>query len=291
MLVVIWLCYDPPGRAIIPRNRKHMTTTTTSTFDTLLATARAAADAGDIARARSYYRNATEIDPSSCAAWLGMASVTAVLTERRALYERALALDPGCAEARAGLAEADALLAEGCLILHRAAPLPAPGERGEPPAPAGEAAPAPREGLVGAAWRRRRGLGLILVALTGLATMWLLTSLGIFVLTSFWGFMLAFLAGPSVSELMLRLTARARRGLSGRPLQIAGALGMILGGLGAMALGGVLLAAVGAPLPPEAVIIARNIGVGTAPALVLLNNPGLLVFVSSAVGATVFRLR
>lgn len=270
-----------------------MTTTTTAAFETMLETARAAAEAGDFTRARAYYRNAAEIDPSSCAAWLGMAGATAVLAERRALYGRALALDPACGAALEGIAEADALLAAGCLIVQRAAPPAGPIAQSEPPAPSG-AAPAPREdgeGPIGAAWRHRRGIGLALVALTGLATMWLLTSLGIFVLTSFWGFMLAFLAGPSVSELMLRLTARARTGLSGRPLQIAGALGMILGSVGAMALGGLLLAALGAPLPAEAVAMARDIGVGTAPALVLLNNPGLLVFVSSAVGATVFRLR
>ncbi|HMQ31203.1 MAG TPA: hypothetical protein PKD53_10765 [Chloroflexaceae bacterium] len=268
-----------------------MITTTTAAFETMLATARAAAEAGDFTRARAYYRNATEIDPSSCAAWLGMAGATAVLAERRALFERALALDPACAAAREGIAEAEALLAAGCLIVQRAVPPAAPAEPGEPAA-AAIAPPARREeGPIGAAWRHRRGIGLALVALTGLGTMWLLTSLGIFVLTSFWGFLLAFLAGPSVSELMLRLTARARKGLSGRPLQIAGALGMILGSVGAMALGGLLLAALGAPLPAEAVAMARDIGVGTAPALVLLNNPGLLVFVSSAVGCTVFRLR
>lgn len=268
-----------------------MTTTTTTAFDAVLATARSAAAAGDTLRARRYFRNATEIDPTCKEAWLGLAAATTVLAERRGLYERALALDPGCGAARDGIAQIDPLLAAGVLLQPRSASPAPPAPRA--PAHLPPALPAALDVDRPAVAPRRRGgaLGLALVALTGLVLMGVLTTLGIFVLTSFWGLMLAFLAGPSVSEPMLRLTARWRKGLRGRPLIIAATLGMILGGVAAMALGATLLAAIGAPMPAEAVSMAERIGVGGDSALVLLNNPGLLVFVSSAIGATAFRLR
>lgn len=269
-----------------------MTTTTTSAFDAILATARTAAAAGDTLRARRYFRNATEIDPTCTEAWLGLAAATAVLAERRSIYEQALALDPGCSAAREGIEQIDPLLAAGVLIKPqaRAAAPTATLHAAHPP----PALPAALNVDLPAVTRRPRGgqaLGLALVALTGLVVMGVLTTLGIFVFTSFWGLMLAFVAGPSVSELMVRLTARWRKGLRGKPLMAAAAVGMILGGVAALALGGVLLATLGAPLPAEAVDMAREIGVGTAPSAVLLNNPGLLVFVSSALGATMFRMR
>lgn len=275
-----------------------MTSTTSSAFDAVLATARAAAHAGDSVRARRYFRNATELDQMRVEAWLGLAATSAVLSERRACYARALALDPACGEARESIAQIDTLLAAGLLIRPRAAPDPAASPLATPrpaqpstPTPSPVTAPRPAQPSRVPPRPRGRLGGLIVVGLIGLITMALLTSLGIFVFTSFWGLMLAFLAGPSVSELILRLTARPRRGLGGRPLLIINTLGMILGGFGAMAMGGLLLAAIGAPLPAEAVLLARRMGVGPEPALVLLNNPGLLVFVSSAVGATTFRLR
>jgi tetratricopeptide (TPR) repeat protein len=264
-----------------------MTTTLPTALSEILELARAAAAAGDTSRARHYFRNLIEIDPTLLDAWLGYAACTSVLSERRALYERALALDPEHPEARSGLDHAHELLAAGKLVLA--------AERPEEPAPpAVHLQPAPPPFLIPANPRPlpKAGLGgLLAVWLLGLGLMGALTAFGIFTLTSFWGFMLAFLAGPAVSELMVRASRRVHRAAGGRALQIAAGVGMILGGLAAMALGGLLLQLLGLPLPAEAVAMARNSGVATDPASVLLNNPGLLVFVSSAVGATVFRLR
>jgi hypothetical protein len=264
-----------------------MTTPSPSASANLLATARAAAASGDILRARRDFRHVVELDPANLEGWLGLAETTSVLRERRGFYERALALDPTCFKAHAGIARIDALLASGVLILPRATP-PAPATVEHLPV---ALPPALEPDLVAAAEQQRSDrLALAAVCLITLATMWLLTTLGIVVFTSFWGFMLAFVAGPAVSELMLRLTARMRRGLSGRPLQIAGGLGMALGGIMALALGGTLLAMVGMPLLPEAVTMARSIGLSSNPTTALLNNPGLLIFISSATVATVHRM-
>lgn len=266
-----------------------MTTTITTAFEAVLATARAAAEAGDTMRARHYFRNATEIDPTSGEAWLGLAAATTVLSEGRGLYERVLAIDPACAEARAAIARIDSLLAAGVLLRpqarqatadHSVAHLPAtlpPALDREPPT-----LPAHAPSRLGC---------FVAVALSGLLTMGTLTGAGIFVLTSFWGLMLAFIAGPMVSELMLRLTARWRKGPGGRAMQFAGALGMLLGSLGALFLGGLLLSLLGLPLPAEAVAMAHQLNLADDATTVLLNNPGLLVFISSAVAATVYRLR
>lgn len=262
-----------------------MVPTTSTAFEAILATARTAAAAGDTVQARRYFRNASEIDPASIEAWLGLAATSAVLHERRGLYERALALDPGCREAHDGIAQIEALLATGALLSPQA-------PRAEPPARAAALPPALDVDLPPVAPRPAgRVLGLAAIAASGLAIMAVLATLGIFVLTTFLGFLLAFLAGPAVSELVVRLTARWREGQPARHVQVAAAIGMVVGALGALALGGLLLSAIGAPLPAEAVAMARRIGVGPSPSLVLLNNPGLLVFVSSAVAATVFRLR
>jgi hypothetical protein len=255
-----------------------MTTTTSSALAEILAMAQAAAAAGDTTRARHDFRNLTQIDPTMAEAWLGYAACTAVLNERRALFARALELNPASREARAGIAEADALLASGRLLFDfgraaQSAPVSAPLRAAH--AHGGRAA------LLAVA-----SMGLI-----GLATMGLLTVGGIFVLTSFWGFLLAFVAGPLVSELIVRLTARPRKAARGRKAQLATGVGMFLGGLAAIALGGLLLPLLGLPLPVEAVQMARNSGVSEDAASVLLNNPGLLVFLSSAVAATIYRLR
>lgn len=264
-----------------------MTTTSHEALSEILRIAQSAAAAGETSRARHYFRNLTEIDPTLIDGWLGYAACTAVLGERRALYARALELDPGNPEAQWGRAHAEELLAAGKLVLA--------AERAVSLAPASQQRPAaPRPTLIPANPVRRAPAdlrGAVAVALIGLGVMGALTAFGIFALTSFLGFLLAFVAGPAVSELMVRLSRRASRATGGRPIQIAAALGMILGGLGAMALGGVLLPLLGMPLPAEAVQMAQNSGVSAAPSSVLLNNPGLLVFVSSAVAATVYRMR
>lgn len=266
----------------------HMTITPSAALSEILEVARAAAVAGDSARARHYFRNLTEIDPALIDGWLGYASCTTVLAERRALYARALELDPGSPEARSGLADAEQMIAGGKLLYTTERPAPQYTPLHIPAAaPASfvvPAAPAPsRPGI--------SGLALAAVGLVGLAIMSALTGFGIFVLTSFWGFMLAFIAGPAVSELMVRATERQRKSKGGRPFQIAAGVGMILGGLAAMIFGAMLLSMIGAPLPAEAVMMARNSGVGTDGASVLLNNPGLLVFLSSAIASTVYRMR
>lgn len=252
-------------------------TTTTTALDEVLATALAAVAAGDSARARHYFRNLTEIAPDMLEAWLGYAACTTVLAERRALYARALELDPRSVEAAVGLAEAEAGLASGRL-LHASARMPEPvipilHERRS-------VTEAPRELPA-----------LIVVGLSCLVIMGTLTGFGIFVLTSFWGFLLAFVAGPAVSELIVRASVKAGRVARGRRLQLVTALGMILGGVGAMVAGAMLLQLLGLPLPVEAVQIAQRTGVGTDPTSVLLNSPGLLIFLSSAVAATIYRMR
>jgi hypothetical protein len=264
-----------------------MMTTTTTARSEILAIAQAAAAAGDSARARHYFRNLTEIDPEHLEAWLGYAACTAVLSERRALFARALALEPACPEALEGIAQIDTLLAAGRLVRPREAAASAPTVA--QPAPA--AAPALADSRPAAAAGGDSPAALLAVGLIGVVTMGLLSGMGIFVLTSFWGFLLAFIAGPLVADLMVRLSGRARRAQGGRAWQIAAGLGMLLGGIGAMALGGLLLPALGLPLPADAVQMAANSGVGSQPVAVLLNNPGLLIFLSSAVAATVYRMR
>lgn len=259
-----------------------MTITTSTALLEILSLAQAAVAAGDTTRARHDFRNLAEIDPTLVDAWLGYAACTTVLKERRALFARALELAPDCQAARQGLAETDALLVSGKLVY--------PNERAvsiEPvwiPVRTPQAQPAPDT-------TRGDLKSLLGVGLIGMVTMGLLTVCGIIVLTSFWGFMLAFIAGPAVGELVVRLSGRVRGAAHGRWLQIAAGAGMFLGGLAAMALGGLLLQLLGAPLPAEAVQMARNIGVAGDASSVLLNNPGLLVFLSSAVAATVYRLR
>jgi len=251
-----------------------------------LELAQAAAAAGDTTRARHDFRNLTEIDPTLRDGWLGYAACTSVLAERKALFARALALDPACAEAMVGIAYIDELLAAGKLLW--------PSERAvslEPLALALEQPPVPAPALSPAPAARSDFTALAAVGLISLATMGVLTACGIFVLTSFWGFLLAFLAGPAVSELVVRLSARPRKLVAGRRVQIAAGLGIFLGGLAAMAIGGLLIQLLGVPVPFEAVRMARNIGVATDTMTVLLNNPGLLVFLSSAVAATVYRMR
>jgi hypothetical protein len=271
----------------LPWNDDLMTITTNTALAEILATAQAAAAAGDTARARHYFRNLTEIDPESLEAWLGYASCTTVLADRRRLFTQALSLDPASPEALEGLAQIDALLAAGHLVRPRAPEAPAVVE----PIVAAPAPTIAAAAAIAVPVRSSAPSLLLAVGLVGLTTMTLLTGVGIFVLTSFWGFMLAFIAGPLVSELMVRLSGRARHAKGGKGWQIAAAVGMLLGGLAALLLGSMLLPALGVPLPPEAVRIALSSGVGGEPAAVLLNNPGLLIFISSAVAATVYRMR
>lgn len=262
-----------------------MTSLPSPTFVELLTTARAAVATGDSLRARHYFRKVAEIDPGSVEAWLGLAESAAVLGERRRFYAQALALDPSCSQAQAGIAEIDALLASGSLIRPRAEPPAPPVEHVAPVLPLAQAPE-----LASSPPQPRTWTALVAVCMISLAAMWLLTTLGIAVFSSFWGFLLAFMAGPAVSELMLKLTARPRRHLSGRPLQIACGIGMALGGLIALLFGGDIMSLLGMPLLTETVVMAQSIGLGTDPDVALLNNPGMLIFISSATAATIYRV-
>jgi hypothetical protein len=264
-----------------------MTSLPSPTFVELLATARAAVATGDTLRARHYFRKVTEIEPEHVEAWLGLAATTAVLGERRRFYAQALTLDPGCVEARAGIAQIDELLAAGSLIRPRAELSAPPIEHVSPVLPRALVPEAPQEELPS---QDRNWLALATVSIITLAAMWGLTTLGIMVFSSFWGFLLAFMAGPAVSELMLKLTARPRRNLSGRPLQIACGSGMALGGLLALVFGGAVMGLLGMPLLSETVVMAQSIGLGNDPNVALMNNPGMLIFISSATVATIYRI-
>ncbi|GAB4203046.1 MAG: hypothetical protein OHK0022_26810 [Roseiflexaceae bacterium] len=109
---------------------------TTLEVQDLLREGRAAALAGDAATARARFRRATELDPQSVEAWLGLSGVVPVLAEKRGYLLRTLELEPGNQDAAASLRVVDQLIAEGRQI--------APSQRfARPePAPAPEATPA-----------------------------------------------------------------------------------------------------------------------------------------------------
>lgn len=253
----------------------------------LIAQAQAALRAGDTLGARVTFRYVAQVAPESVEAWLGLGDTASVLHERRAHLERALALDPHCDAALVGLVQINSLLAQGRLIVPKL-------EQAIPVVSELQLAPAATVGSQTAQLGGRRlqlPLAVATGGLIGMSLMGVLTGFGIFVLTSFWGFVLACVVGPMVGDLIHWLSERATGGQRGRPMQIAIAAGMIVGGLGALMLGGSLMQLFGMPLPNEALTIAQRIGAGQQTTDVLLNNPGLLVFVGAAVGVTVFRFR
>jgi hypothetical protein len=79
----------------------------------LIREGRAAALAGDTFAARESFRRATEQEPASAEAWLGLSSVVPILAEKRGYLLRVLELDPGNQEARESLAYVEKLQAEG----------------------------------------------------------------------------------------------------------------------------------------------------------------------------------
>lgn len=113
----------------------------------LLREGRAAALAGDTATARARFRRATELEPASAEAWLGLSSVVPMLAEKREYLQRVLALDPDSADAQASLRYVEELIAEGRQIAPgqryaRPEPAAAPAEAPAPsPAPAADGAP------------------------------------------------------------------------------------------------------------------------------------------------------
>ncbi|HMO57830.1 MAG TPA: hypothetical protein PKA05_13765 [Roseiflexaceae bacterium] len=97
----------------------------------LLQEGRAAALAGDTIAARSIFRRATELDPARVEAWIGLSSVTPVLSEKRDHLLRALDLAPENEEATASLRYVDKLIGEGMRLApnqRRVAPEPVAAE-------------------------------------------------------------------------------------------------------------------------------------------------------------------
>jgi hypothetical protein len=99
----------------------------------LLLEGQAAARAGDTMAARASFRRATELDPSSAAAWLELSAVVPVLAEKEEYLQRALALEPDNAAAHASLAYVRKLRAEGLQL--------APAQRRAERSASGDASP------------------------------------------------------------------------------------------------------------------------------------------------------
>ncbi|MEN9934146.1 MAG: hypothetical protein RLZZ387_725 [Chloroflexota bacterium] len=110
-----------------------MAESTAAEVQQLIQEGRAAALAGDTFVARNSFRRASELDPSSVEAWLGLSGVVPILAEKRQHLQRALGLDPGNEEARASLAYVERLQSEGMQL--------APSRRREERAANGDASP------------------------------------------------------------------------------------------------------------------------------------------------------
>jgi hypothetical protein len=74
---------------------------------------RAAALAGDTYAARTAFRRATELDPTSVDAWLGLSSAVPILSEKREHLRQALAIASDHQEALASLAYVERLIGQG----------------------------------------------------------------------------------------------------------------------------------------------------------------------------------
>lgn len=102
-----------------------MTEPNASTAQQLIIEGRAAAMAGDTFAARTKFRQASELEPQNVEAWIGLGSVSPMLTEKRDFLTRALEIDPDNAEAQASLQYVNKLQAEG----HQLAPSQRRAER------------------------------------------------------------------------------------------------------------------------------------------------------------------
>lgn len=245
----------------------------------LLEQGRVAAAAGDSFAARTAYRRAAEIDPACAMAWLGLGACATALVERRSCFARALELDPESEAARAGLAEVDAWLEQGLLLAPVARPAP---RQSAPPTLSAVVAQAP-------ALAPARPLAFAVAGLLCLLTMATLTMLGALIFTSVVGYVMAFIVGPLVGELMLRLVDWIKP-WRGRAAQIALGAAVGLGGLAALAFGGTLLPAAGLPLTADTLAMAQAMGAANA-ASALLFHPAMVVFVGASVAGTVYRLK
>jgi hypothetical protein len=110
-----------------------MTESTATEVQQLVQEGRAAALAGDTFAARASFRRATELDPTSVEGWIGLGSVTPLLSEKRSHLQRALEIDPDNAEAQASLRYVEKLISEGLQL--------APSKRREERNASGDASP------------------------------------------------------------------------------------------------------------------------------------------------------
>lgn len=90
-----------------------MTESTTAEVQQLVQAGRAAALAGDTMAARASFRRATELDPTSADAWVGLSGAVPILADKREYLRRALELEPGNADIAASLRYVEQLQAEG----------------------------------------------------------------------------------------------------------------------------------------------------------------------------------
>src|SRR5690606_433413 len=90
-----------------------MTEPNATTAQQLIIEGRAAALAGDTFAARTGVRQASELEPQNGGAWIGLGSVSPMLTEKRDFLLRALEIDPENAEAQASLDYVSKLQAQG----------------------------------------------------------------------------------------------------------------------------------------------------------------------------------
>jgi hypothetical protein len=259
-----------------------MISDTQTELQSLLEQGRVAAEAGDTLAARNAFRRAAELAPECAEAWRGLGASATVLSERRTYLARASELDPACAESRRGLAEIDAWLTQGRLIApapRRAELLPA----ALPPSLSAVVTNVP-------ALAPGRMLSLVGAGLLCLLTMTMLTTVGALIFTSMLGYFMAFILGPLVGELMLRLADAMGRAQRGQLAQIILGAAVGVGGLLALALGGSLLPAIGLPLTADTIAMARSMGAADA-STALLFHPAMAVFVGAAVAGTVYRLK
>lgn len=90
-----------------------MSTDISTDIQQLLHEGNTALRVGDAFEARQAFRRATEYEPASIAAWLGLASAVPLFAEKRDCFLRVLALDPHNEEAKSSLAYVERKLAEG----------------------------------------------------------------------------------------------------------------------------------------------------------------------------------
>lgn len=239
-----------------------MSELSTNNIQHLLQEGRAAALAGDTMAARASFRQATELDPSCAAAWLGLSGVVPILADKQTYLQRVLTLDPDNAEAQASLRYVEKLLAEGLQL--------APSGRSTESAPAATSAPAttateycylhpdretglrciqcnrpicgscafttPVGQLCPECRRGRRPLNyqvsvsnlIVGGAVAFIASTLVAIPLALFA-RGFFSLIIIFMIGPAIAEFIVRVVDRVTRLKRGRPMQIVVGVAMTLG--------------------------------------------------------------